>query len=79
MGFQVHAIKTLKDNANLRGKKKSFKEISKNYKTEDANYLTFDRKAQQAAAKRDSIVFFIAMFIVSICSLAAVWYVLGFG
>lgn len=77
MGSVSHMIQTLKSNAALRGKKKSLKDISKDYKTKEGSYPTFDRKAQQAAARRDSIIFFIAMFIVSICALVAVWYVLG--
>lgn len=73
----MHAIQSQKANADLRGKRKNLRDISKDYKTEEmANHAVFDRKVHQAYLRKEATAFYVVTLVVFGLSLAAVMYIL---
>ena len=76
-GFGSDGMKSMKANAQLRGKRKSFKDISNIHKSNEIrNYPVFDKESQKEFAKKDAIAFYVVAFVVFSLSLVAMMYIL---
>ena len=76
-GFSMHAAQSMKANTKLRNKRRSFKDISESYKSEEmSNQAVFDRKVKQEYLRKEAIAFYVIGFIVFSLSLALVLYIL---
>lgn len=76
-GFAMDAAKKMKANYKLRSKRRSFKDISNDYKSKEmVNRPIFDKESQKEFARKDAIAFYISAFIIFSLSLALVMYFL---
>ena len=74
-GFAMHAAQSMKANSKLRNKRRSFKDISDDYKTKEmSNHVVFDRKVKEEYLHKEAITFSIVAFIISILSFVAMNY-----